>query len=215
MWAKNLLDIAVVLLIVTWVPCLRAQTSRYPAPTSGLPSADPAAKDGLVTLEKSAYEAWKSKDTKFWATFLSDKFVGYGPSGRLDKASLIQQNTRADCEIRSYALSDEQTHPLSHDVMLITHKITVDGTCGGQEVPASSWAVSIFVRDGDTWKGAFHAEAPIVDPKTAAAKPVGVNETSQVDEARPAGVAPQTSCWRPKETCGKPGENTIAQRSVT
>ena len=33
-------------------------------------------KDALVTLEKSAYEAWKSKDAKFWDTFLSDKFVG-------------------------------------------------------------------------------------------------------------------------------------------
>ena len=35
-------------------------------------------KVALMTLEKSAYEAWKSKDAKFWDTFLSDKFVGYG-----------------------------------------------------------------------------------------------------------------------------------------
>ena len=26
--------------------------------------------DALVALEKSAYEAWKSKDAKFWDTFL-------------------------------------------------------------------------------------------------------------------------------------------------
>ena len=32
----------------------------------------------LITLENSAYEAWKSKDAKFWVTFLSDKFVGWG-----------------------------------------------------------------------------------------------------------------------------------------
>src|SRR5262249_44588720 len=31
----------------------------------------------LITLEESAYEAWKSKDAKFWGTFLSDKFVGW------------------------------------------------------------------------------------------------------------------------------------------
>jgi hypothetical protein len=30
-------------------------------------------------LEKSAYAAWKSKDAKFWDTFLSDKFRP-GPS---------------------------------------------------------------------------------------------------------------------------------------
>jgi hypothetical protein len=143
-------------------------------------------KDALVTLEKSAYEAWKSKDAEFWGTFLSDKFIGYGSSGRLDKASVIQQNTRADCEVKRYALSDMQTHPLSNDVALITHKITVDGTCGGQRLPASSWAASVYVRDGDKWKGAFHAEAPIVDPKTAPAKLVDVRETPQRHDAKPA-----------------------------
>jgi hypothetical protein len=35
-------------------------------------------KDALVSLEKSTCAAWKSKDAKFWDTFLSDKFVGWG-----------------------------------------------------------------------------------------------------------------------------------------
>ena len=143
-------------------------------------------KDALVTLEKSAYEAWKSKDAKFWDTFLSDKFVGNSSSGRLDKASATQQYTGSDCEIRSYALSDVQTQLLSADAALITHKITVDGTCNAQKIPANSWVASVYVRDGDGWKGAFHAEAPVVDPKAAPAKPVEVNETSQKGEATPA-----------------------------
>ena len=37
--------------------------------------------------------------------------------------------------------------------------------------PGHSWAASVYVRDGDQWKAAFHAEAPIVDPKAAPAKP--------------------------------------------
>ena len=40
---------------------------------------------GLVSLETNAYEAWKSKDAQFWRAFLSDRFVGWGSSGRLDK----------------------------------------------------------------------------------------------------------------------------------
>jgi hypothetical protein len=142
--------------------------------------------DALVALEKSAYEAWKSKDAKFWDTFLSDKFVAWSPSGRLDKASATKQYAGTNCEIKSYALSDEQIQPLGNDAALITHKTTVDGTCDGQEVPPSSWVASVYVRDGDTWKAAFHAEAPIVDPKAAPAKPVEVNETSPNDEAKPA-----------------------------
>ncbi len=143
-------------------------------------------KDALVTLEKSAYEAWKSKDAKFWGTFLSDKFIGYGPFGRLDKASATKQYTGTDCEIKSYALSDEQMQVLGNDAALITHKTTVDGMCNGQKVPPSSWVASVYVRDGDNWKAAFHAEAPIVDPKAAPARPVDVNETFQKNEATSA-----------------------------
>lgn len=141
--------------------------------------------DALVTLEKSAYEAWKSKDAKFWDTYLSDKFVGYGSSGRLDKASAIQEYTGANCEIKGYALSDEQMKPISNQAALITYKTTIDGTCDGQKVPANNRAASVYVRDGDKWKLVFHAQASVFDPKAAPAKPAAVKESSQRDGARP------------------------------
>jgi len=127
---------------------------------------DPAgpARVVLITLEKSAYEAWKSKDAKFWEAFLSDKFVGWG-SSRLDKGSATKEYTGTDCDIKSYALSDEQISPLGKSAALITHKTRVDGTCGGQKVPAISWTASVYVRDGDKWQAIFHAEAAVVDPK--------------------------------------------------
>jgi len=165
-----------------------------PAPANDPHAANTATKaaptaptmEALVTLEKSAYEAWKSKDAKFWDTFLSDTFVGYGSSSKLDKASATREYTGADCEIRSYALSDAQMRSLGSDAALLTHRATVDGTCGGQKVPTSSWAAGVYVRDGDTWKAAFHAEAPIVDPKEAPAVPVGKNSASKVVKAEPA-----------------------------
>jgi hypothetical protein len=146
----------------------------------------------LVTLEKSAYAAWKSKNAKFWDTFLSDKFVGWGSSGRLDKASATKEFTGADCAIKSYALSDEQMSPLGKGAALITYKLTVDGTCGGQEVPATSYAASVYVRDGDRWKGAFHAEATVVDPKAAPAKPAANRQAPRAYDARSAGAGAST-----------------------
>lgn len=125
----------------------------------------------LLSREMSAYEAWKSKDAKFWDSFLSDKFIGWGSSGRLDKASAAREYTGADCEIESYAISDAQMTQLGRDAALITHKVAVSGSCGGQKVPPESWAATAYVRDGDRWKAAFHAEAAIVDP-AAPAKPV-------------------------------------------
>ena len=105
-------------------------------------------KDTLVRLEKSAYDAWKSKDARLWDSFLSDKFVGYGLSGKLDKASAPNEYSGDDCEIKSYALSDEQMRLLGERAALLTYKTTVDGTCGGQKMPANSWAASMYVWEG-------------------------------------------------------------------
>jgi len=55
---------------------------------------DANSKAALVTLEKSAYDAWKSKDAKYWDLFLSDRFVGWG-SSRLDKTSATKEYTQA------------------------------------------------------------------------------------------------------------------------
>jgi hypothetical protein len=126
----------------------------------------------LLSRETSAYEAWKAKDARFWQSFLSDRFVGWGSSGRLDKASAIKEYPGTDCEIASYAISDAQMTPLGRDAALITHKTIVDGTCGGHKSPPGSWTATAYVRDGNQWKAAFHAEAAIVDP-AAPMKPVG------------------------------------------
>ena len=130
----------------------------------------------LLKLEKSAYEAWKSKDAKFWDRFLADKFVGWGSSGRLDKASATKEYTGADCDIKSYALSEEHMSPLGRGAALLTHKVTVNGTCRGNKTPTDSWAAGVYVRDGDKWQGVFHAEAPVIDPKAA-----GVTTADQKD----------------------------------
>src|SRR6202795_45945 len=95
-------------------------------------------KAALVTLEKSAYAAWRSKDAKFWDTFLADKFVGWGKSGKLDKVSAKKEYTGADCDIRSFGLSDERVSSRGTHAALITYKATVDGACGGQKIPANS-----------------------------------------------------------------------------
>ena len=129
-------------------------------------------KDVLVALETSAYEAWKSKNATFWDTFLSENFVGWGPSGKLDKVSATKEYTGADCDIKSYALSEAQVNPRGKQAALITYKATVDGTCGGQKIPAISWAAGVYIRDGGQWKAIFHAQAALVDPAALPAKPV-------------------------------------------
>src|SRR5277367_6580837 len=141
--------------------------TAYAADSTERTAPDAPTRAALLTLEKSGYEAWKSKDAQFWDRFLSDKFVGWGSLGRLDKASATKEYTGADCDIKSYALSGEQMSLLDKDAALITDEATVDGTCGGQQLPADSWAAGVYIRDGAEWKAAFHAAAAVVDPKAA------------------------------------------------
>ncbi len=157
---------------------------------AAMPVAAAPTKEALMALEKSAYEAWKNKDAKFWDPFLTDNFVGYGMAGRLDKAAAIKEYSGADCDVKSVAFSDEKMTALGSDVAFITYKTTVDGTCGGQKLPVNSWAAGVYVRSGDKWKGAFHAELPIADPNAAPAKPAApaknvAAETKPATDAKP------------------------------
>jgi ketosteroid isomerase-like protein len=127
------------------------------------------AKEALMALETKAFEAWKNKDTKFWDGFLADNYIGIGEHGkRVDKAGVIKMMSEDKCEITKYAFSDEQMTPAGADAAIVTYKITYEGKCGGQAIPSPMWSASVYVRSGDTWKGAYHNEAIIMD---ANAKP--------------------------------------------
>jgi ketosteroid isomerase-like protein len=144
----------------------RANTNSNSAATT---AAAPT-KDALLAMDKSAYEAWKTKNTGFWDGFLATNFVGFGQVGRMDRSEAMKQYAGTDCDVKSYSMSDEQMTPLGNDAAIISYKLAVDGTCGGQKIPAEQWAASMYVRDGDKWKGAFHAETPAVDPNAPASK---------------------------------------------
>ena len=128
------------------------------------------AKAEIIALENSAYEAWKSGDANFWDTFLSDKFVGWGSRGKLNKSLAAEEHRRADCQIKTFALSEEHVSSLDQNAALFTYKATVNGACGGVKLPVNSRAATIYARDGGKWKPIFHAEAVIVDPKETSAK---------------------------------------------
>ncbi|MCO6509882.1 MAG: nuclear transport factor 2 family protein [Aridibacter famidurans] len=159
-------------------------------------------KEALFALEKSAYDAWKNKDADFWGPFLSDKFVGYGQTGKLDKAAAVKEYAGAECDVKSVAFSDETMTPLGADAAFLTYKVAVDGTCGGQKLPASSWAVGAYVREDGKWKGAFHAEAPVADPNAPAAAPASApaapkseDEAAKPDAATEALFAVEKKAW--------------------
>lgn len=190
---------------VVFTACGETEKPSSNANTGNTNAAKPAAaapsKEALLALDKQAYEAWMKKDGKFFEGFLADNFVILAANGRRNKAGEIKEITESKCDINSISFSDDQMTSLGADVVLMTFKAAIDGTCDGQKVPAAEWAATIFVRNGDKWMAAFHAGTPIPDPKAAATNPTPSAKKDTAD-AQPAETDPATEALMAVERIG-------------
>lgn len=164
-----------------------SNTNANAANTAAKPVAAAPTKDALMTMEKAAWEAWKTRDAKWTQENASDKFVGLGTAGRMDKAASIKSYTEQKCEIKSYSVSDDQMQVVGPDVAVLTYKASQDATCDGKKAPANVHSASIYSREGDKWKAVFYAETPVVDPKAPPAKPAAPakKDEAKKEEAKP------------------------------
>jgi len=170
----------------------------------------PATSDHLVdqigALEERSYAAWKSRDAKFWTAFLSEKFVGWGPAGRVDKRTALPVLNGTSCKIASYRLSDKQVTRLTPGAAVLTHRTEVDGTCSGKPVVPASYTVTAYVREAGQWKAAFRAQAAVVDPMKATRPaasdlwtggPTSTDAATQTLQAREQAVV---NAWKDHDT---------------
>ncbi|MEQ1764752.1 MAG: nuclear transport factor 2 family protein [Pyrinomonadaceae bacterium] len=139
-------------------------TTNSAANTNAASNSAAPTKEALTAREKQAFEAWKGKDGKFFDTFLIPNFVMMDGGYRGDKVSTAKMISENPCEVKSYAMSDEQVTNVSPQVAVITMKVTADTTCEGKKMPSPVTSVSVYVRDGSEWKGAYHTEIPITTP---------------------------------------------------
>ena len=165
-----------------------ANTSNTANANANANAAKPVAaaptKESLMAIEKSGWEAWMNKDAKAFEELLSSRYVGFGPAGRLDKASAITSLTNPKCEVKSYSLSDDQLNMIGNDVAVLSFKGAQDGTCDGTKLPANLWASAVYVREGDNWRAVYYSENAATDPKAAPAKPA-----APAAEIKPEGEA--------------------------
>lgn len=112
----------------------------------------------LVDLETSMWNAWKNKDAAVFEKNLSSDSVlvdGSGVSGK----SMVAQGI-AMCNVKSFSLSDWKMTKMGTSTALLTYKAKQDGTCGGQTIPATIWASSIWMKRKGEWVATFHQESP-------------------------------------------------------
>lgn len=142
-------------------------------------------KEVLAAREKQAFEAWKAKDGKFFEAFLIPGFMMMDGAYRGGKADTVKAIAENPCTVANYSMSDEQVTTVSPQVAVITSKVTADVTCEGKKMPSPVTSVSVYVREGNEWKGAYHTEVPIVTP--------GADSKPAAAPAPPASSPPQSN----------------------
>ena len=137
-----------------------ANANANTAKTTTAPAAD-----ALVALENKAYEAWKNKDGKYFDGFLTTNFVGFDDHGkRPARAEVLKMISEEKCEIKSFSISDPHVTPVGATVAVLTAKATSDYTCNGKPGPSPVTFATVYVKDGDSWKAAYHNEVAIKEP---------------------------------------------------
>ena len=156
-------------------------------------------KEDLMALDKQANEAWKNHDTKFFDTFLDDKFSGYGMKGRWDKAAALKDIAEHKCDVKGFTIDDTQMKVISPEVAVLTYKITTDGSCEGHKIEPARTS-TVFVKRGDKWMGAYHSETTIVEPKAPGSSDKKAEMKKEDDTATKADEAKTGSAEKPRDT---------------
>ena len=132
----------------------RAPPAR-PTETAKTTPTDPNT-SALAAVEKSVWEAWRTRDAKTLEALTADglSFIDIFGNSYSNKTGTIEAWSGAICDVKSVEVTDGVATALSPTVELLMHKGTTDGTCYGERVPAVH-GNSVYIKEGDTWRLAF------------------------------------------------------------
>ena len=125
--------------------------------------------DALLALDNQATSAYLRSDSKFFEGMLSDKFVMREGGRQMDKAAVVKLIASNKCNVNDWKLEDPQMARIDADIYMLSYRGTFDGSCTGPDgtlkIPSPIRAATVWIREGATWRAAFHGQDPILDPK--------------------------------------------------
>lgn len=135
------------------------------APRNVAAQAMSAAERQVVQNERAIWDALKNED---WTTFgrLVEGVTTVDMNGivpGIQRAGLAEQ--LKTLVTNSYELSDIRARTVTPTVILLTYKIAVDQTFGGQHVPSPIYGMSVWQKKGARWVPVAHSEANAADAK--------------------------------------------------
>ena len=173
--------------------------------------------DTLLALDKQANEAYIKGDGKFFASFLSDKFVMHRGESRLSKTDAVKMISGVKCEVKEgWALTEPQLAKIDDDTYVLSYKSNMEGSCTAEgkteKLPSPVRAATVWVRDGEKWQPVFHGANLIVDPKT----PPAADQKEEPKKDKGEAIAYTAAAPAPAKPVADPITDALmaAERSV-
>jgi Domain of unknown function (DUF4440) len=117
-------------------------------------------KEHLVNLETQSWEAWKKRDGRFFAGFLSEDHVEVGFFGPVGKAAVVQGVGSPSCVVERYTIGDFRLTLLEDDVAALTYRADQSTTCNEWRVPSPAWVTSLYLKRHGRWENALYQQTP-------------------------------------------------------
>jgi hypothetical protein len=139
--------------VIAAAPICIAQKSQSQPAKAG------ASETTITDLEKSAWEAYKSKQTDAFKALLSKDYCGVYADGTKTLDGEVADMAKTD--LRDYSFADVKVvfpHP---KVAVITYKATQHATSGGNDISGTYNSGSVWVQKGGKWVGVFHTETKV------------------------------------------------------
>jgi capsid protein len=114
----------------------------------------------LSKMENRWWQEWKDKKTEYFENETGTAFGQLGSEGVTDKATALKRSKDEPCDVKSFATTGFKATQIADNVAVLTYNSTQEGTCRGNALPGKVYSTSVFVKDDDSWKGAFYIETP-------------------------------------------------------
>ena len=113
----------------------------------------------ITSLEKSAWEAFKNKQTDSFKALLSKDYCGVYADGTKTLDAEVADMAKTD--LRDYSFADVKVAFPHPKVAVITYKATQQATSGGKDISGTYNSGSVWVQHGGKWVGVFHTETKV------------------------------------------------------
>jgi hypothetical protein len=116
-----------------------------------------ATEQNLTKMEKDLWEAWKVRDVEPFKKAMGDS-LDVGGGGIRTADQLLKDIGSTECTVTSYSVDSPTFKWIDKNTALMAYRANQDATCGGDKLPGTVWASSLWVKKNGGWKFVFHQE---------------------------------------------------------